>query len=74
MSLELVGLGSSLVAQWVKDPWLRTPAVAWVTAVPWIQSLVWELPHARGCCQREKEKSGGFNSMVDRFTFMLKVC
>ena len=47
------------VAQQVKDPVL---AVALVTAVMRVQSLVWELPHAQGMGPKKKKKKKKRNS------------
>ena len=46
--------GSSLVAQWVKNPAL---SLAQVTAVASVQSLAWELLHAMDVAKkRERER------------------
>ena len=50
VSLFRIVYWSSLVAQWVKDPALVT-AVAWVTVVAWVQSLVPEFPHLSGAAK-----------------------
>ena len=46
-------LGSSLVAQWVKDLALFT-AMAWVTAMVQVQSLAQELLHVTGTAKKGK--------------------
>ena len=30
--------------------------MAWVTAIVWVQSLAWELPHAIGMAKKKKKK------------------
>ena len=45
---------NSPVAKWVKDPVI--PAVAQVTAVVWVQLLVWELPQAQPNNKKEKKE------------------
>ena len=48
-----VKIGIRLVVQQVKDPKLFK---AQVTAVTWVQSLTWEIPHATGMARKKKGK------------------
>ena len=48
-------IGSSLVAEWVKDPALSLQW-RWVTAVMLAQTLAWELPHTVGVAKQQQQK------------------
>lgn len=52
------------MAQWVKGFGVVT-VMALVTAIVWVQSLAWKLPHVAGAAKRKKENT--FLSLGNRY-------
>ena len=58
--------GSSLIAQWVKDPVLSLLSMALVRAVEWVQSLAQGLPQATSEAKTKRNENTAWAQHINR--------